>query len=161
MQKVTNLHGTANFALLSDFFCCQPVCKYLWAKRKFMCFFKSRFVVFGVPGRAPGGVRESRTGHFTKSAQKCLGAFRGPTLARKTRDHFARSRSRCGSGAIFRNYRAFYALKWLPDLPRDTFREIDDIAISALPAPPAGAQKLYPGKSRIVKKWNLENHQEM
>ena len=120
-------------------------CILSWSKKKIMCFFKSRFVVFGVPGRAPGGVRESRTGHFTKSAQKCLGAFRGPTLARKTRDNFARSRSRCGSGAIFRNYRAFYALKWVPDLPRDTFGEIDDVAISALPAPSRELKNRAPG----------------
>ena len=108
-----------------------------------MCFFRIRFVVSGVPGRGPGGVWEGRTGHFTKSVQKCLGAFQGPTLARKTRDNFARSRSRWGSGAIFRNYRAFYALKWVPNLPRDTFGETHDDAISALLAPP-GSSKIVP-----------------
>merc|ERR1712078_361292 len=118
----------------------QPACKLLWSKKKIMCFFKIRFVVFGVPGRAPGGVRESRTGHFTKSAQKCLGAFRGPTLVRKARDNFARSRSRCGSGAIFRSCRAFYMLKWVTDLPRDTFGEIVDVAISQSRRPPGSSK---------------------
>ena len=97
------------------------------------------------PGTSSRGVRESRIGHFTKSAKKCLEANWGPILTCKTRDNFARSRSRCGSGAIFRNYRAFYALKWVPDLPRDTFGEIDDVAISALPAPSRELKNRAPG----------------
>ena len=99
----------------------------------------------GGPRTSSRGVRESRIGHFTKSAKMCLGANWGPILTCKTRDNFARSRSRCGSGAIFRNYRALYALKWVPDLPRDTFGEIDDVAISALPAPSRELKNRAPG----------------
>ena len=110
------------------------------------------------PRTSSGGVRESRIGHFRKSAKKCLGANRGPILTCKTRDNFARSRSRCGSGAIFRNYRAFYALKWLPDLPGDTFREIDDIAISALPAPPPGSSKIVPREVQDRQKMELSKN---
>ena len=93
----------------------------LRVSENFRFFGKSRFVVFGVPGRASGGVWESRIEDFTKSAKKCLGANRGPILTCKTRDNFARSRSRCGFGTIFRNNRAFYTSKWVPDLPRGAF----------------------------------------
>ena len=54
-------------------------CQHSHVSENCRLFGKSRGVIFGVPGRAPGGVRESQTASITKVGKKCLGANRGPT----------------------------------------------------------------------------------